>query len=38
MKNKQKIDEENEMLREHYFKALGKLKQLYKDGKLILTH
>ncbi len=38
MKNQQKIDEENEQLREQYFKQLGKLKQLYKDGKLVLTH
>ncbi|TNV88247.1 hypothetical protein FGO68_gene13755 [Halteria grandinella] len=38
LKHQQKIDEENEQLREGYFKAIGKLKGLYKDGKLILTH
>ena len=37
-KNQQRIDEENENLREQYFKALRKLKDLYKDGKLVLTH
>jgi len=38
MKNKQKIDEENELLREQYYKALSGLKQLYVKGRLVLTH
>ena len=38
MKNKIAIDEENELLREHYYKAVKGLKQLYTSGKLILTH
>ena len=37
-KNKQAIDEENEMLREHYYKAVRNLKTLYTSGKLVLTH
>lgn len=37
-KHQQKIDEENENLREQYYRALRGLKQLYKDGKLVLTH
>jgi hypothetical protein len=30
MKNQQKIDEENELLREKYFKAVNHLKNIYK--------
>lgn len=37
-KNKQAVDEENEMLREHYYKAVRNLKALYTSGKLVLTH
>ncbi len=37
IKNQIKIDEENELLREKYFGAVGNLKKMYKDGRLILT-
>lgn len=37
IKNQIKVDEENELLREKYFTAVGNLKKMYKDGKLILT-
>jgi hypothetical protein len=32
-----KIDEENELLREKYFKSVSHLKNLYKEGKVVLT-
>jgi hypothetical protein len=38
LKNQQKIDDENELLREKYFKAVNNLKNVYKQGKLVLTH
>jgi hypothetical protein len=37
IKNQIRIDEENELLREKYFGAVGNLKKMYKDGRLILT-
>ena len=38
IKRQMKIDEENELLREKYYKAVNNLKKVYKDGKLVLTH
>ena len=32
------IDEENENLREKYYKSINHLKDVYKEGKLVLTH
>jgi hypothetical protein len=37
MKHQLKLEEENELLREKYFKSVGRLKELYKSGKVILT-
>ena len=37
IKRQMKIDEENELLREKYFKSVSNLKNLYKEGKLVLT-
>ena len=31
------IMEENDLLREEFFKSIGKLKKLYKDGKIVLN-
>lgn len=36
-KQKQRIEEENELLREAYFKSINNLKKLYKSGKVVLT-
>lgn len=33
-----KLDEENELLREKYFASINHLKNVYKEGKLVLTH
>ena len=38
MKHQLKLDEENELLREKYFKSISKLKELYKEGRVVLTH
>lgn len=38
LKNKMMIDEESEMLREKYFFLINDLKNVYKEGKLVLTH
>lgn len=38
LKNQALIDEENENLREKYYTAVNKLKEVYKEGKLVLTH
>jgi len=38
LKNQALIDEENENLREKYYSAVNKLKEVYKEGKLVLTH
>ena len=37
MKHKLKLDEENELLREKYLKSVSKLKDLYKEGRVVLT-
>jgi hypothetical protein len=37
MKHQLKLDEENELLREKYFKSVSKLKELYKEGRVVLT-
>lgn len=37
LKNQLKIDDENELLREKYFKAVSHLKGLYKAGRVVLT-
>jgi hypothetical protein len=37
IKNQIKVDEENELLREKYFTAVGNLKKMYKEGRLVLT-
>ena len=36
-KSKQRIEEENELLREAYFKSINNLKKLYNKGKVVLT-
>jgi uncharacterized protein YifE (UPF0438 family) len=38
MKHQLKLDEENELLREKYFKSISKIKDLYMEGRVVLTH